>query len=53
MESYNMKDFEKPFQIIPENLDGFNQKVKEMSELTGDKMKQLLSNTKSIEKGND
>ncbi len=53
MESYNMKDIEKPFQIIPYNLDGFNQKVKEMSELTDDKLKQLLSNTKPVYKGID
>ena len=42
MESYNMKDFEKPFQIIHKNLDGFNQKLTEMHKLTNENIKQIL-----------
>jgi hypothetical protein len=37
-------NIEKPFQIIPENLDGFNQKVNEMSKLTNENIKLILEN---------
>ena len=50
MESYNI---EKPFQIIQENLDGFNQKMKEMSKHTNENIKLILENAFPVKKGND
>ena len=38
MESFNIKDFEKPYQIITENEDDFNELVRKMSLLTQEKL---------------
>lgn len=53
MKSNILKGLQKPFKIIPEYLADFNKNVKEMSYLTEDQIKKLLSNAKAVAKCED
>jgi hypothetical protein len=42
MDSFNITEIEKPFKVIPDNLDGFKNKVNDLYSLTEGEKKVLL-----------
>ena len=48
MDSFNLKDIEKPFKIIQQNLDDFNDEIKKKCELTAEQIKKLLENAEPV-----
>ena len=42
MDSFNITEIEKPFKVIPDNLDGFKNKVNDLYSLTTEGEKKVL-----------
>ena len=49
MDTFNIKEIEKPYKIINKNLDDFKEKLEEKAELTDEQKKELIQKAFPVE----
>ena len=49
MDTFNIKEIEKPYKIINKNLDDFKEKLEEKAELTDEQKKELIQKAFTVE----